>query len=111
MNRLDETVIFHSLSREQIRDIVEIQVDRLRALLRDRHLELELTPAAAEELAAEGFDPVYGARPLKRVLQRRIQDPLALALLEGQYHDGDTVRVDANGSGALAFQREPAPAA
>jgi ATP-dependent Clp protease ATP-binding subunit ClpB len=111
LNRLDEIVIFHSLSREQIRDIVQIQVERLKKLLRGRHLELELTPAAAEELAEAGYDPVYGARPLKRLIQRLIQDPLALALLEGQFHDGDQVLIDADPEGNLVFLREMAEAA
>jgi ATP-dependent Clp protease ATP-binding subunit ClpB len=104
LNRVDETVIFQQLSREQIGEIVTIQLQRVRARLADRKLKLELTPAALEFLGNEGFDPVYGARPLKRTIQRRILDPLSLELLEGRFHEGDTIRVDAQG-GKLVFER------
>jgi ATP-dependent Clp protease ATP-binding subunit ClpB len=83
---------------------VTIQLQRVRARLADRKLKLELTPAALEFLGNEGFDPVYGARPLKRTIQRRILDPLSLELLEGRFHEGDTIRVDAQG-GKLVFER------
>ena len=106
LNRLDEIVIFHSLSREQIRDVVKIQVERLQKLLANRHMELELTPAAVEELAEEGYDPVYGARPLKRLIQRQIQDPLAMSILEGQFREGDRIIVDANFDGDLVFRKD-----
>jgi ATP-dependent Clp protease ATP-binding subunit ClpB len=104
LNRVDETVIFQQLSREQIGEIVTIQLQRVRARLADRKLKLELTPDALEFLGNEGFDPVYGARPLKRTIQRRILDPLSLELLEGRFHEGDTIRVDAQG-GKLVFER------
>jgi ATP-dependent Clp protease ATP-binding subunit ClpB len=110
LNRVDETVIFQQLSRDQIGQIVEIQLQRVRARLADRKLKLDLTPAALEFLGNEGFDPVYGARPLKRTIQRRILDPLSLELLEGHFHEGDTIRVDAAG-GKLVFERAAAPVA
>jgi len=108
LNRIDEVVIFHPLTREHIRGIVEIQLERLRQRLQDRHLTLELSEAAKDQLAEEGFDPTYGARPLKRTLQRRIQDPLAMRLLEGDFRDGDTIFIDRDGRGKLVFQRQAA---
>ncbi|MEN6480362.1 MAG: ATP-dependent chaperone ClpB [Anaerolineales bacterium] len=94
LNRIDETIIFHALTREQIAQIVDIQLGHLRKLLADRGQGLEVTPAAREALAIEGYDPVYGARPLKRTIQRRVQDPLALELLRGGFPEGSTVVVD-----------------
>jgi len=107
LNRIDEVVIFHSLTREHLAQIVDIQLKRLQALLAERHITLELTGEAKRRLAEEGYDPVYGARPLKRVIQRRVQDPLALKLLQGDFVDGDAIRVDAR-NGQLIFQRETA---
>jgi ATP-dependent Clp protease ATP-binding subunit ClpB len=103
LNRVDETVIFESLSREQIGRIVEIQLRNLRKRLAERRIDLELTPAAKALLADEGYDPVYGARPLKRTLQRRVMDPLAQKLLRGEFHEGETVLVDAE-NGELTFR-------
>ncbi|MBN1286123.1 MAG: ATP-dependent chaperone ClpB [Anaerolineae bacterium] len=97
LNRIDEVIVFHSLTREHLGEIVDIQVRRLNQLLAARGLRVELTPAAKELLADIGYDPVYGARPLKRVIQRQIQDPLALAVLEGRFKEGDHVQVDADG--------------
>jgi ATP-dependent Clp protease ATP-binding subunit ClpB len=97
LNRVDEIIIFRPLSREQIGQIVEIQLGRLRKLLAERKLSLELTPLAREQLVEEGYDPVYGARPLKRVIQQRLQNPLALKLLQGEFKEGDTVRVGVQG--------------
>jgi ATP-dependent Clp protease ATP-binding subunit ClpB len=94
LNRIDETVIFNSLSLDQIKEIVDIQLRRLKELLRERKMDVELTDAAREMIAREGFDPVYGARPLKRALQREVQNPLAVRILEGEFEDGDTVLVD-----------------
>ena len=94
LNRVDEIVMFHALSQEDLAQIVELQLAQLVRRLAGRGLGLEVTPAARDQLAREGFDPAYGARPLKRVLQRRVQDPLAMALLTGQLVEGDTVRVD-----------------
>jgi ATP-dependent Clp protease ATP-binding subunit ClpB len=94
INRIDEIVRFRPLTRDDLRVIVGIQLDRLRARLAERRLTLVVTPAAEEWLVATGYDPDYGARPLRRVLQRSIEDPLALALLEGRYLEGSTVTVD-----------------
>jgi ATP-dependent Clp protease ATP-binding subunit ClpB len=94
LNRVDEIIIFNSLGREEIKQIVDIQVEHLRKLLEERKIAIELTERAKEALATEGYDPTYGARPLKRTIQRRIQDPLALKILEGEVHDGDSVRID-----------------
>ncbi|HEX7098888.1 MAG TPA: ATP-dependent chaperone ClpB [Acidimicrobiia bacterium] len=95
LNRIDDVVVFKRLTREDLRQIVEIQLGHLRRRLADRRIELEVTDAAADLLAEKGYDPVYGARPLKRVIQKEIADPLAMALLEGRYEDGSTVKVDA----------------
>jgi ATP-dependent Clp protease ATP-binding subunit ClpB len=105
LNRIDEIVIFHPLGREEIREIVKIQLARLRERLAQRRITVELTPAAEELLAREGYDPAYGARPLKRSIQRLIQDPLALALLNGEFHDGDTILVGAQG-GRIVFEKQ-----
>jgi ATP-dependent Clp protease ATP-binding subunit ClpB len=110
LNRIDEIVEFRPLSRGQIGEIVELQLARLRARLAERRLELELTDAAKEALAEAGWDPAYGARPLKRAIQRLIENPLALRLLEGDFAEGDTIRVDAD-EGEIAFGRAEAPAA
>jgi ATP-dependent Clp protease ATP-binding subunit ClpB len=99
LNRLDEILVFHSLTREQMSGIVEIQVDRLRAMLADRNIQLELDEPAKHWLGEAGFDPVYGARPLKRVIQRQLQNPLAEQLLRGEIGDGARVRVTADDSG------------
>ena len=102
LNRLDEIVFFNSLTAEHIKQIVEIQLGYLRKRLSDRKIEIEVTDRAEQELAAEGFDPTYGARPLKRTIQKRIQDPLAMKILEGEFHDGDHITVDAL-DGEFAF--------
>lgn len=104
LNRIDEVIVFSPLSREHIDRIVEIQLNRLRKLLVDRKLNLVLTDAARAQLAAEGYDPVYGARPLKRVIQQRIQNPLALQLLQGAFPEGSTIVVDVE-NGTFVFRR------
>jgi ATP-dependent Clp protease ATP-binding subunit ClpB len=104
LNRVDEIIIFHGLTMEHLKEIVDIQVQRLQKLLADRRLEIELTDAARDFLAREGYDPAFGARPLKRVIQRQVQDPLALRLLQGDFQEGDLVRVDAR-DGHLTFER------
>jgi len=109
LNRIDEIVVFQPLSREQIGEIVELQLGRLRERLAEREITLELTDAAKETLADAGWDPAYGARPLKRAIQRMLENPLALRLLEGDFHDGDTIRVDA-ADGGLRFERAGEPA-
>ena len=101
LNRIDETVIFKSLSLDQIKEIVDIQLRRLKELLRERKMDVELTDAAREMIAREGFDPVYGARPLKRALQREVQNPLAVRILEGEFEDGDTILVDVKDGGTI----------
>ena len=95
INRVDDIIRFRSLDERDLAVIVGIQLARLRERLAARRINLDVTPAAAAALAAEGYDPVYGARPLKRVIQRRLEDPLALAVLQGEFKDGDTIRVDA----------------
>jgi ATP-dependent Clp protease ATP-binding subunit ClpB len=112
LNRVDEVVVFRPLTREQLAAIVDIQVEHLRRRLADRKIGLELTPAARALLAERGWDPVYGARPLKRTIQRLVQDELALRLLRGEFAEGDTVEVDASG-GELTFaagRRQPVAA-
>jgi ATP-dependent Clp protease ATP-binding subunit ClpB len=94
LNRLDEIVVFDALGQEELARIVDLQVDLLRRRLADRRLELDVTPAARDWLARTGYDPVYGARPLRRLVQSAIGDPLARALLAGEIRDGDTVLVD-----------------
>lgn len=95
LNRIDEIVTFHSLSSEDMIQIVDIQAQRLHNLLADRNISLEFTPAAKALIAKEGYDPAYGARPIRRALQRLVADPLAISILEGEFMDGDTVTVDA----------------
>src|SRR5881409_211157 len=106
LNRVDDMIIFRPLSRDDVAKIVDIQIKRVEALLRERKLTIEITPTAKELIVAEGYDPVYGARPLKRAVQRLLQNPLALAVLERKYTEGDTVRADRAKEGtALAFAR------
>ena len=100
LNRLDEIILFHRLSQEHMAPIVDIQVERVQTLLKDRKIVLDLTDAARRWLGRVGYDPVYGARPLKRAVQRYVQDPLAEKLLAGEVPDGSIVKVD-EGDGAL----------
>jgi ATP-dependent Clp protease ATP-binding subunit ClpB len=102
LNRLDEIILFHRLAADHMAPIVDIQVARLGKLLADRKVTVELTDAAKAWLGRVGYDPVYGARPLKRAVQRYLQDPLADLILRGEVKDGATVRVDA-GDGRLAL--------
>jgi ATP-dependent Clp protease ATP-binding subunit ClpB len=111
LNRIDEIVEFAPLTREQIGEIVDLQLERLRARLAERGLRLELTDAAKEHLAEAGWDPTYGARPLKRAIQRMIENPLALRLLENEFAEGDTVRIDAEDGGLVFEKSRPAEAA
>jgi ATP-dependent Clp protease ATP-binding subunit ClpB len=114
VNRLDDIVEFDPLSREQIGEIVDLQVQIVVARVRGRELELELTENARTLLGNLGYDPTYGARPLKRVIQKRLVDPLALAILEGRFVPGDTVRVDSQrepATGELVLERVEAEAA
>ncbi len=104
LNRVDETIIFDRLDETDIKAIVKLQLARVVKRLEAQGLTIELTDEAAEQLATEGYDPAYGARPLKRVIQRRILDPLSLDLLEGKFTDGDTIHVTVDG-GAFAFRK------
>ena len=112
LNRLDEIIVFHALTEEHLKEIVEIQLSGLRARLAERHITLELSDQARTRLVREGYDPVYGARPLKRAIQREIETPLARRLLGGEIHGGEKVMVDVDPAGAgLRFRSEPVPAA
>ena len=99
LNRVDDVIIFHQLEASQIGRIAEIQIDRLRKRLAEKRIDLELGPKAMELIAERGFDPQYGARPLKRVIQRMIQDPLAMRLLEGEFPEGSTIVAEPDASG------------
>jgi ATP-dependent Clp protease ATP-binding subunit ClpB len=110
INRLDDIVEFDSLTREQIGEIVDLQVERLIARVRSRGIEVELSDEARTLLGNLGYDPVYGARPLKRVIQKQLIDKLAIAILEGTFREGDTVRADASG-GELVLEKAQAAVA
>jgi len=107
LNRVDDIIIFHGLGMEHIKQIVDIQLERVRKRLTDQRIDLTLTPQAKDLIAREGYDPVYGARPLKRVIQKKILDALSLEILAGRFKEGDKIRaeVDKRQSGALIFQR------
>jgi ATP-dependent Clp protease ATP-binding subunit ClpB len=104
LNRVDEIIFFHPLGREHIRAIIDIQLGRLMKRLEERKIRVELTDAARDRLIEEGYDPVYGARPLKRTIQRRILDPLALRVLEGEFREGDAIKIDSV-RGELKFEK------
>jgi ATP-dependent Clp protease ATP-binding subunit ClpB len=110
LNRVDDVVVFRPLTRDDLAHIVDLQLAHVAQLAGEQGLLLEVTPEAKARLVDEGFDPIYGARPLKRVIQRRLQNPLALAVLEGEYAEGDVVRVEPEGDG-FAFTRVPQDAA
>ena len=110
LNRVDETVVFNSLGREQIKAIVEIQLKRLGRVLAEKKIALEVTDKAKSLLAEKGYDPVYGARPLKRTIQKLIQDPLALKILAGEFREGERIRVDADTRQLLFSHGRPATA-
>ena len=105
LNRIDEILIFRPLGREELERVVGIQLDRLAALARDRHVELEVTAAARSRIVEAGYDPAFGARPIKRAIQHLVSDPLAMAFLEGRFHDGDVIEADTGGGDALEFRR------
>ena len=104
INRVDDIIVFHRLSPDDLRRIVELQFAEFRRRLTDRGIDIELTAESADWLAEQGYDPSYGARPLKRLLQKAVADPLAMRILEGDFTDGDTVRV-AVSDGELALQK------
>jgi ATP-dependent Clp protease ATP-binding subunit ClpB len=110
LNRIDDTVIFHRLSKQDIGRIVELQVSQLVGRVAERGIEIELTDEARTLLGNLGYDPTYGARPLKRVIQKQLVDKLALKILEGDFVEGDTVQADAR-EGEIAFARVETPAA
>jgi len=110
LNRIDDIVIFHRLSREQISQIIDVQLERLRSMLHDRHVTLVLEDSAKQLLAREGYDPSFGARPLKRAIQTLIQNPLAMKLLRGEVLPGQTVVVSAEGD-EMKFSAESRAAA
>jgi ATP-dependent Clp protease ATP-binding subunit ClpB len=110
LNRIDETIIFNNLGREEIKAIVEIQLKRLRQNLAHRKISLDLSERAQALIVEKGYDPVYGARPLKRTIQRLIQDPLAVKILAGEFKEGDSVKIDATGE-ELSFSRGSVAAA
>jgi ATP-dependent Clp protease ATP-binding subunit ClpB len=105
LNRIDDIIFFHALGRDHIRQIVDIQLASLLKRLEERKLSVDLSVEARDLIIEEGYDPVYGARPLKRTLQRRLLDPLALAVLQGAFKEGDTVKVEV-ADGALVLNRE-----
>jgi ATP-dependent Clp protease ATP-binding subunit ClpB len=104
LNRVDDVVVFHPLGREQIRAIVDIQLGYLRKRLRERDIDITLSDGALTRLAAAGYDPVYGARPLKRAIQQQIENPLAQEILRGRFEPGDAIRIDSNSSG-MVFEK------
>lgn len=106
LNRVDEFIIFHSLKKAQLREIIKIQVQRLETRLQDRKMSLNLTPAALDFLAEVGYDPVYGARPLKRAIQQQLETQIAKGILRGDYHDGDTIQVTVGDTERLEFSRQ-----
>jgi ATP-dependent Clp protease ATP-binding subunit ClpB len=110
LNRVDEVIFFHALGLEHMKAIVDIQIRGLLKRLEDRKIHVELTDAAKAFLVSEGYDPAYGARPLKRAIQRRVLDPLAMRVLEGEFHEGDRVTVDV-GDNELRFERAKASVA
>jgi ATP-dependent Clp protease ATP-binding subunit ClpA len=106
LNRVDDIIVFNSLTRENLRQIVDIQLINVGKLLKDRKIKLDIADAAKDLLIADGYDPQYGARPMKRAIQRLIQDPLSLKLINGEFGEGDTVKVDVTaGGGEIEFTK------
>jgi ATP-dependent Clp protease ATP-binding subunit ClpB len=111
LNRVDDIVVFNPLGKEQLESIVDLQIAQVSKRLAEKHLTLRLTAAARELILREGYDPAYGARPLRRAIQRLIQDPLAMRVLDGEVRPGDVVVVDADArTGEMKFKREAAKA-
>jgi len=108
LNRIDEIIVFRPLSREHLVKVVDIQLKRLRELLESRKITLELTDAAKKRLAEDGYDPIFGARPLKRLIQQQISNELSLHLLQGEFREGDRVMVDVDSDGRFTFRKAPA---
>jgi ATP-dependent Clp protease ATP-binding subunit ClpB len=105
LNRIDEVIFFHALGRTHLKQIVEIQIAALMKRLEERKIHVQLSESAKDQLVQEGYDPTYGARPLKRTIQRRVLDPLALRVLEGDFAEGDTVLVSGDG-GRISFEKQ-----
>ena len=103
LNRVDEVIVFHALSEDHLQQIVEIQLERLRARLADRHITLTLTDAARLNLVRTGYDPHYGARPLKRAIQKKVETPLGRMILKGEVRDGQQLLAGVDGQGELTF--------
>jgi ATP-dependent Clp protease ATP-binding subunit ClpB len=106
LNRVDDIILFHTLSRKELSQIVGLQIQRIQALLADQKIVLEVTPAARDHIAEAGYDPTYGARPLKRAIQRELQNPIATKLLENSFTEGDTILIDLT-DGVLTFVKKP----
>jgi ATP-dependent Clp protease ATP-binding subunit ClpB len=109
LNRIDEILMFRPLGREELERVVVMQLERLAELARERNVELEITASARSKIVEAGYEPAFGARPIKRAIQRLVSDPLAMAFLDGRFHDGDVIEVDAGGDGALEFRRLDRP--
>ena len=107
LNRVDEIIVFHALTEEHLKQIVDIQLNGLRKRLADRHIDLELTDRARGHLVRSGYDPAYGARPLKRAIQREIETPIARRILGGEVRDGQHIVVDLDPAGHLSFESKP----
>jgi ATP-dependent Clp protease ATP-binding subunit ClpB len=105
LNRIDEIIFFHALAREHMKRIIDIQLGGLTRRLEERKIHVELTDAAKDQLVREGYDPAYGARPLKRAIQRLVLDPLALRVLDGHFREGDVIVVD-GGADGLVFEKK-----
>jgi ATP-dependent Clp protease ATP-binding subunit ClpB len=110
LNRVDDIIVFRPLTKQDLRQIVELQLERVRRLLAERRITLDITEAAEDVIAEEGFDPAFGARPLKRAIQRLVQNPLAMRILEGEFDEGDVVRVERGAAGDLVFEKAVAGA-
>ena len=106
LNRVDEIIIFRPLSKEQLKKIVDIQIDHLRKRLEEKEIKINVSDKVKEYIAELGYDPVYGARPLKRTIQKYIQDPLATQLLKNEFREGDTVFADLDNTGEITFKKD-----
>jgi len=105
LNRIDENIVFKPLTMDHLEQVVKLQIDRLKAYLKEREVSLEVTPEARHLIAEQGYDPAFGARPMKRAIQHMVSDPLAMAFLDGRFSDGDTIRVAAGPGSELEFER------
>ncbi len=106
LNRIDEVIVFHALNKEHIRQIVDIMLNDLAAELKERGVSVEFTEAAKELLADEGYDPQFGARPLRRAIQRLVENPLSEEMLKGRFEEGDTIVVDAGEEKQMVFEKK-----